>query len=103
MLCVCVCVQTDADAGDDAVSTNEDKTCPKVVISKLSEATTRACGIFLERVRESRSRTRPDLVKHLVQMFDLKFLQELNPLTTGKDSCTLTNTDTSGAFVIAHL
>jgi len=54
-----------------------------VVISKLEEATTNACTQFLERVRECRSRTRPDILKHLVQMFDLKFLQSLNPLTTG--------------------
>ncbi len=69
-------------SGDDgdAVKTDADH---KVVISILEEATTAACAQFLERVRECRSRTRPDILKHLVQMFDLKFLQALNPLTTG--------------------
>ena len=73
--------QKPGDAADDAVET--DSASAKVVISKLSEATTRACGLFIERVRECRSRTRPDILKHLVTMLDLRFLQELTPLTTG--------------------
>jgi len=77
-------LQTEGKGGEDAdaVKTDSDPD-HRVVIGKLEEATTNACTQFLERVRECRSRTRPDILKHLVQMFDLKFLQSLNPLTTG--------------------
>jgi hypothetical protein len=81
-------LQTEGKGGEDAdaVKTDSDPD-HRVVISKLEEATTNACTQFLERVRECRSRTRPDILKHLVQMFDLKFLQSLNPLTTGASLC----------------
>jgi hypothetical protein len=72
-----------SSSASDAVRTDSDPD-HKVVISRLEEATTAACAQFLERVRECRSRTRPDLLKHLVQMFDLKFLSCLNLLTTGE-------------------
>lgn len=55
----------------------------RVVIPKLLAAVSTACAVFKERVRECRVRSRADVIKHLVKMTDIRFLQELDPLTTG--------------------
>ena len=46
-----------------------------VLISKLADATARACAELEDRVMECRMRARADIIKHFIQMFDLKFLQ----------------------------
>jgi hypothetical protein len=89
-------VQDDGENADDAVEASSAGS--KVVISKLADATTRACGLFVERVRECKARTRPDIIKHLVQMFDLRFLQELIPLTTGNLQLTTVPTPYTAAL-----
>lgn len=63
----------------------------KVVISKLSDAATKACAELEDRVMECRMRSRPDIIKHHIQFFDLKFLQELTLLTTGTGPSSLTS------------
>jgi Exocyst complex component Sec6/PH domain len=70
------------EAGD-AVMGDGGQGAKRISISKLAEATARACGDLEDRAMECRLRGRADVVKHYITMFDLKFLQELDPLTTG--------------------
>lgn len=44
----------------------------KVVISKLADSVTRACAELEDRVMELRMRNRSDVIKHMIQFFDLK-------------------------------
>ena len=62
---------------------------PPVLISRLSEAAARVCAELEDRVMECRMRGRADITKHLIQMCDLKFVQELTPLTTGNGPAAL--------------
>lgn len=67
--------------GEDAAATGDGER--RVDIGKLSQVTARACSELEDRAMECRMRGRGDVVKHHITMFDLKFLQELTPLTTG--------------------
>jgi hypothetical protein len=73
-------VQAEGEATEDGAI---DADGPKLSLPKLIEATTRACAELEDRILECRMRSRGDIIKHFIQMLDLKFLQELSPLTTG--------------------
>lgn len=70
----------DKEAG---VEGDGDGSGEKVVISKLAEATTRACAQLEDRCMECRLRKRADIIKHFISMFDLKFYDCLSPMCTG--------------------
>lgn len=61
----------------------------KVVVSKLADATTRACAELEDRVMQCRRRGRADVIKHMIQMYDIQFLQEITPFNTGLGPTTL--------------
>ena len=46
-----------------------------ILITKLAECVASACSLLEDRVMELRMRGRADIIKHFIQMFDLKFLQ----------------------------
>jgi hypothetical protein len=73
----------EADGDTEGGVDNGDDGDRKVVMSKLAAATTKAWAELEDRVMQCRTRGRSDVIKHLISMFDLKFLQELTPLTTG--------------------